>query len=334
MLDSLGSTLTHSTIASFFEKFGKDPKTGELTFEEAIMCLEEELGRPRSEKKRIDVDEDSTSTLATPVLGAVDSRGNEVKLEDLDFTGPGRVERRKSDQSSKEKIPAPQVQPGVGMQQPLQEVVAGNSDTSLGSSLGTTPSGSDYDDDLETEAPGEVPGTGAGELGGDAAAKKKRKIRFGKKTKKGVASSKAGSPDSESSSSASSGDSVERVINVKSCPLCHRPRMNSKAEMDIITHLAVCASQDWSAVDKIVVGNFVTASQAQRKWYTKVLGKVSAGDYRLGAVSVVVSSVQGIWAHGGTPVELCQYHRSESYDWTVGGREDASLRSPWHSVVV
>lgn len=115
--------------------------------------------------------------------------------------------------------------------------------------------------------------------------KKKRKLRFGKKTKKGVSSSsKAGSPDSESSSS--SGDSVERVINVKSCPLCHRPRMNSKAEMDIITHLAVCASQDWSAIDKIVVGNFVTASQAQRKWYTKVLGKVSSGDYRLGAVSV------------------------------------------------
>ena len=63
--------------------------------------------------------------------------------------------------------------------------------------------------------------------------------------------------------------------------------MNSKAEMDIITHLAVCASQDWSAVDKIVVGNFVTASQAQRKWYTKVIGKVSSGDYKLGAVSIL-----------------------------------------------
>jgi phosphatidylserine decarboxylase len=32
--------------------------------------------------------------------------------------------------------------------------------------------------------------------------------------------------------------------------------MNDKAEMDIITHLAICASQD----DRIMVGNFVTAS--------------------------------------------------------------------------
>jgi len=33
------------------------------------------------------------------------------------------------------------------------------------------------------------------------------------------------------------------------------------------------------------VGNFVTDSQAQRKWYTKIISKVSSGDYRLGANS-------------------------------------------------
>jgi phosphatidylserine decarboxylase len=77
----------------------------------------------------------------------------------------------------------------------------------------------------------------------------------------------------------------ERVINIKNCPLCHRPRLSSKAEVDIVTHVALCASQDWGRMDKIVVGNFVTASQAQRKWYTKIIGKLSSGDYRLGAVS-------------------------------------------------
>ena len=51
-----------------------------------------------------------------------------------------------------------------------------------------------------------------------------------------------------------------------------------------MTHLAVCASQDWARVDKIVVGNYVTANQAQRKWYTRVIAKVSAGNYKLGAV--------------------------------------------------
>jgi phosphatidylserine decarboxylase len=89
----------------------------------------------------------------------------------------------------------------------------------------------------------------------------------------------------------------ERVINIKSCPLCHRPRLSSKAEVDIVTHIALCASQDWGRVDKIVVGNFVTASQAQRKWYTKILGKLSAGDYRLGAVSILLSSMGAFGTH-------------------------------------
>jgi phosphatidylserine decarboxylase len=56
--------------------------------------------------------------------------------------------------------------------------------------------------------------------------------------------------------------------------------------VDIITHIAVCASQDWNIVDRIVVGNFVTASQAQRKFFTRILSKISSGDYRLGAVSL------------------------------------------------
>ncbi|KAF8339845.1 phosphatidylserine decarboxylase-domain-containing protein [Cantharellus anzutake] len=83
----------------------------------------------------------------------------------------------------------------------------------------------------------------------------------------------------------SGGPAVERVVNIKTCPLCHRPRLNSKAEVDIITHLGVCASSDWNRVDRIVVGNYVTASQAQRKWYTKVITKVSSGTYQLGANS-------------------------------------------------
>ena len=63
--------------------------------------------------------------------------------------------------------------------------------------------------------------------------------------------------DVPNTSGDTSSDSLERVINVKSCPLCHRPRLSSKAEIDIITHLAVCASQDWKKVDHIVIGKFV-----------------------------------------------------------------------------
>jgi hypothetical protein len=69
--------------------------------------------------------------------------------------------------------------------------------------------------------------------------------------------------------------------------LCHRPSLNSKAVIDIITQLAICASQDWKQVNRIV-SKFVTASQAQRKWYTRVISMVSNGDYKLGALSFSV----------------------------------------------
>ena len=79
-------------------------------------------------------------------------------------------------------------------------------------------------------------------------------------------------------------DSVERVINIKTCPMCHKPRLSAKTEVDIVTHLAICASQDWSTVNALVVGSFVTSSQAHRKWFTNVINKISNGTYQLGAV--------------------------------------------------
>lgn len=62
----------------------------------------------------------------------------------------------------------------------------------------------------------------------------------------------------------------EHVIVITECPLCHQPRMNKRSEVDIVTHIATCASQDWRQVDHFVMGGFVTSDQAHRKWYTKV----------------------------------------------------------------
>jgi phosphatidylserine decarboxylase len=91
-------------------------------------------------------------------------------------------------------------------------------------------------------------------------------------------------PDSPETEDSPSGPTVERVINIRNCPLCHRPRLSKKAEVDIVTHLAVCASGDWGRVDSMITGNYVTASQAGRKWYTKVLANVTSGSYSIGAV--------------------------------------------------
>ena len=77
----------------------------------------------------------------------------------------------------------------------------------------------------------------------------------------------------------------EHVVEIRECPLCHQPRLNKKSDADIITHIATCASQDWRQVNNIVMAGFVTSSQAQRKWYSKVITKISYGGYKLGANS-------------------------------------------------
>jgi phosphatidylserine decarboxylase len=77
----------------------------------------------------------------------------------------------------------------------------------------------------------------------------------------------------------------EHVVEVKECPICHQPRLNRRSDVDIITHIATCASQDWRQVNNIVMAGFVTSSQAQRKWYSKVITKISYGGYKLGANS-------------------------------------------------
>ncbi|KAJ5111549.1 hypothetical protein N7532_002084 [Penicillium argentinense] len=77
----------------------------------------------------------------------------------------------------------------------------------------------------------------------------------------------------------------EHVVEIRECPLCHQPRLSKRSDADIITHIATCASRDWRQVDNLVMGGFVTSSQAQRKWYSKVITKISYGGYRLGANS-------------------------------------------------
>lgn len=264
MLDSLGSTLTRSTVSSFFTRFDKKAHHDDITIDQAIQCLEAELGRPESEKKRLDDDDGlpDSSVSATPVLSITGDIGQELQLDHLDFTGPSLAHPNHDDAGSK-----PNNYPTEPVQQPLHVVAAG-----------AIPERENFDS-WSDDAEGDLSSTGPSPSATSSPIGKKI-IRFRRANKaKG---------NDETSQNAS--DSLERVINVKNCPLCHRPRLNSKAEIDIVTHLAICASQDWKKVDRIVVGNFVTASQAQRKWYTKVISMVSSGDYKLGAVCFFVVS--------------------------------------------
>ncbi|KAJ7082389.1 phosphatidylserine decarboxylase-domain-containing protein [Mycena belliarum] len=286
MLDSLGSTLTGSTVDSFFTRFGKDPQRDDLTIEEAIRCLETEVMRPESERRRVDGDSSGIGASLSPSPAPGQATPGEPRLAELDFAGPA-LEVDFSGEGRgfvTEPSEMPYLKPGMpthasesSSDADLEEV------ESSGSASGSSPvstSASPNASLLTPSASAPVTAPSAG-----------KKTRFRRPRYRKTQSSSVTTASTIASVSASpagssiSDDSFERVINVKNCPLCHRPRMNSKAEVDIITHIAVCASQDWNIVDRIVVGNFVTANQAQRKWYTKIIGKISSGDYRLGANS-------------------------------------------------
>ncbi|KAK9243848.1 phosphatidylserine decarboxylase-domain-containing protein [Lipomyces tetrasporus] len=77
----------------------------------------------------------------------------------------------------------------------------------------------------------------------------------------------------------------EHVITIRECPVCHQPRLDKRAEVDIITHLAMCASLDWKQVDLLTMNAYVTSDQAKRKWVGKVVSKLGYGGYKLGANS-------------------------------------------------
>jgi phosphatidylserine decarboxylase len=79
----------------------------------------------------------------------------------------------------------------------------------------------------------------------------------------------------------------EHLIYLQNCPICNRPDLDQLSETNIITHVAMCASSDWGNVDKFITGDFVTESQAQRKWVSKVITKVGFGGYKVGGVSVL-----------------------------------------------
>ena len=57
----------------------------------------------------------------------------------------------------------------------------------------------------------------------------------------------------------------EKVIRLNECPICHKRNLGKRGQLDIVTHVATCAANDWTTVDRFLMGNFGTEAQAQRK---------------------------------------------------------------------
>ena len=208
MLDTIGSTLRDKTIDGFFERFEEENEafdTFDLTFEQVIICLEDQL--QKTAQKRTLGDKIKGHTIyAEPdsELNGEHSSKSTPKPENLSSSG-----------NSTNEIPeissVPTIQPDT---------------------LGTPGEEGEHlhADDLADE-------------GGE-----------------------------------------EHVIEIRECTICNQP-LKHRTDADVITHIATCASSDWRQVNKLVMGGFVTASQAQRKWYSKVITKIGYGGYKLGANS-------------------------------------------------
>jgi phosphatidylserine decarboxylase len=72
LLDSLGSTLAHETVESFFTRYGKTWEDDELTTDELVLCLEEELRKHKANRPASDTPE---SGLNTPGLASDGLKG-------------------------------------------------------------------------------------------------------------------------------------------------------------------------------------------------------------------------------------------------------------------
>ncbi|KAG8879321.1 hypothetical protein FRB98_005717 [Tulasnella sp. 332] len=280
MLDTLGSTLSRETIDSFFTRFDQNPREGEITFDQAVQCLEDAVTMPRAQRKKVSPDGLMPETGAnTPLIkGSPTEEYPNLGIQNLNFSGPSA--RASNDESvgvatinskpqrdgqepmqmpastaSEGLMPPKQLTPG--MERTASDITINGDETPIVA----TPGQADTIPEVTTSIhPSDLSQQSTDHLADDL-------------------------DDLEGPTSSAGDDVFERVINIKTCPLCHRPRMNSKAEGDIVTHLAVCASSDWARVDRMIVGNYVTASQAQRKWYSTVVSKISAGSYQLGANS-------------------------------------------------
>jgi phosphatidylserine decarboxylase len=222
MLDTLGSTLKESTIENFFKRFPhpgpNGEETGDLTFDEAVVCLEDQL---------------------------LDKSRPKQSVGD-------RVRGLMPDSATMKNLVPPQLG-GTAGQTPEVSSLSGSTETSTQAQSENATLVDHSQLNFETH---EVPELNTPGEEGDF-------LDRDDLNDKGE----------------------EHVVEIRECPICHQPRLNKRSDADIITHIATCASQDWRQVNNIVMAGFVTSSQAQRKWYSKVITKISYGGYKLGANS-------------------------------------------------
>lgn len=75
----------------------------------------------------------------------------------------------------------------------------------------------------------------------------------------------------------------EMIINIDACPICGKTSLSNKDELDIITHVAICGSKNWSSVEKLIKPSYVSHTYASKRWYSKAFIKLGYGKVALGS---------------------------------------------------
>ncbi|KAG5361208.1 Phosphatidylserine decarboxylase proenzyme 2 [Yarrowia sp. C11] len=283
MLEELNSTLSSTTVVGWWKKFGRSIDE-DLTIPEAVTCLEQQIMKDSlvqehqiMKQRRASLKAGGLKGLATgsngpaaassasngsssmgtsPVAARTNSYGSVLTASSAGSSIPG-LPQTNSSSVTRESSAAPSEEHSIG---------------GSGSSNGTPPSipvpsimrsTTHYQEPLLI-TDGNVSDS---------------------ETSLGQNQLYHGNPSTDTLVSLANSDDhePERVIRLETCPICNQPRFNKRAEMDIVTHLATCANEQ--SVHKILSSRYVSKSQAHKKWYSKIVTKVTHGNYRLGANS-------------------------------------------------
>lgn len=253
MLEQLGSSLSETTIKEFFEKFNKDYSTGELAFDELAECLEQYVS---SHTVRLLKSGSNKPTRA----------GSQHSLKSVKGSTKGLAKLLKSSASS--------IRAGTLNSTP-------NSDSSM--LLSSTPAESSpvvsvYDN--ASSSGSDLPASSVNSTGCVSPSTAFSKLSGQANLLDASSSTEAGSENEEE----------ERLFHITGCFICGKNTVSSHyaQDLDIISHIALCAHDDLSKVDSLVLGGFLTEAQASRKWYVKLLQYISYGNYHVGSRSGVI----------------------------------------------
>ncbi|KAI9477809.1 MAG: phosphatidylserine decarboxylase-domain-containing protein [Benjaminiella poitrasii] len=249
MLEALGSNISESTLDHFWVEHGKVPSE-DLTMDELVKSLESFLLSVEDKQANEDVIIEEDNSL--PVSVSESTTINPFFLadddddEDYDDDEDDIGEEDDEDEESEEGDYC------TSFDDDDMDMIPSSSATTVAP---PTPDEADYEALAE--------GDGIQYVDGPL-----RELRL--------------QDDNESKTEEEHKAKQEKVIRLTECPICHKPNLSKRGQMDIVTHVATCAANDWTTVDRFLISNFGSEAQAQRKWFVKLVNSVGYGRYSIG----------------------------------------------------